>query len=247
MAIALASSGSIYSSALATTLDLGNGSSTWALASATSGNLLVVVCAGALTGTGLSASSLTKIGGTATLGTITQDKEGGNTSGSATYVYVYSAPITGSGTLQLRLADISSSGYMSGACMEFSSADTGASRVAATNGTGGQDTSAPYEAHSGDCVSGAAGVFVGVSGWSNAGGGTQAPDAAFTEVHDNYTLYASAMTIHSGYRVVTSDTTDEWLTTYSTADPIYEVCCVVYKQATGGGGRNPVSMGFDLR
>jgi hypothetical protein len=172
----------------------------------------------------------TQTAGTATLGTIALDKTNGGADGSVYgYAGVWSAIVTGSGTLTMQVGGAVAGSYLLIATEAFNGS-WDAARVEASNGTD-SDTSSPVS--TGDATSAGAGLFVGAMQNSSASASTITQDAAFTLIYENETGTddnGSAI-----YRIVGTGTTDaaEWT---STSLSVGFASLVVYKEAAGGGG-----------
>lgn len=200
--------------------------------SVTAGNLIVVMCtAGSNTsspGGPFVAGDCTKSAGTATVGTVTIDKQLDDTvTGGYQSDGIWSVPVTGSGTCTMQVANFTSGSWATLEIVEYSGADVTSSRVAATNGASGTSSAAA----SGNAASGMAGVFCGVLGVYAGGTVTLTQDGAFSlldEYEDGSTHEVSSYI----ERIVSSDTTDsaDW-TLGSSQD--WCACVAVYKQASG--------------
>lgn len=168
---------------------------------------------------------ISKIAGTATLGTFTLDGEHVYDAGTeGMFTAIYSVPITGSGSCTIQIAGSNSGSYMLLALDEFSGADVTGSRVAGTNEATG--LTSPID--TGNVVSGMGGVFCGCAATYAGTGHTFTPDAAFTTVYEQESVdHATGSAIR---RIVSTDTTDSASWTIS-VNYGWVASLVVYKEA----------------
>lgn len=158
------------------------------------------------------AGDCTKSAGTATIGTVTLDAQldqvdGGG--GRAT-VGIWSAIVTGAGSLTMQVAGGSAGGFPCIAINEFSG-NWDSTRVESTN-TNGTSATNTTPAHSNNATSAGAALFIGGLSLGNSGGSmTITPDAAFTQTYENE-AGGTSQAGSSIYRIVTGGTTDraEW-------------------------------------
>jgi hypothetical protein len=118
-------------------------------------------------------------GSTATIGTVTLDKVATYTNGSQYWhVAIWSAPVTGTGTLTMVFVGVPDGSYGAIGIAEYSGADVTASRVEGTNSATGTST-AP---NSGNVTSAGGAVFVGSLAFGADAAVTIAEDAAFAKI-----------------------------------------------------------------
>lgn len=152
----------------------------------------------------------TKSAGTATLGTITLDRQVqvDTTDADFACVAIWSAIVTGGGSLTMQVAGAVSGSYLLIATHEFtgnwdgSRAEAGNSNSTASNGVS--------PATSGNATSAGAALFIGGLNVNSQAGVTITPDGAFTTIYED-----EAGTDDNGsaiYKIVTSGNTDqaEW-------------------------------------
>lgn len=172
------------------------------------------------------AADCTKSAGTATLGTISLDKTNGGADGVGAFGYtgIWSAIVTGSGTLTMQVGGAVAGSYLLIAAEAFNGNWDG-TRVEATAGTD-QDTTSPVS--TGNATSAGAALFVGAMQNNAAAASTITHDAAFSLIYENETSTddnGSAI-----YRIVSTGTTDsgDWTSTALNAGM---ASLVVYKEA----------------
>lgn len=152
------------------------------------------------------AGMLTKVAGTATIGTVQLDTTIARADGAGSNrVGIWTIPITGSGSLTLRLASGAvGDTFISLVAFEADLIDVSATRI---NGSASANSSTNTAIASGNVATGGAGIIVGVMAPGNPYGTiTLTPDAAFTtaaELEDDSEENGALI-----YRLVTSDTTD---------------------------------------
>lgn len=176
----------------------------------TAGNF---VCIGAsLYSTGartFTAADCVKASGTATIGTVVLGSTADRTGADGHYIAsVFLVPITGSGSLTMRVSGAAGS-YWTVALAEFHS-DVGTS-FAKEAGVAGTATGSANVA-SGNMTSAGAAVFFGIDGFGNCGGSpSNVVDAAFTSIFNNFACTGSNAG-GAAYRIVSTGTTDtiEW-------------------------------------
>jgi len=183
----------------------------------------------------LVAGDLTQTAGTATLGTISLDRLDSDPVGGGTYLHtaIYSAIVTGSGTLTLTQAGMNAGSYG----LVFSEAFNGTwdgSRVEDADGaTSATDNLTSFATPT--VTSAAAAVFVAVLSWNTGGtgAGLAVDDGAWTDIgvsNDGVNYVPGA----ASYRIVATGTTDSagWTGTQDGAS--YNgasASVVVYKEA----------------
>jgi hypothetical protein len=209
----------------------------------TAGNLVVVlVTKWNSTHTAIVVGDVSKTAGTATLGVWQMDRTDYQQSGAGNEMdtAIFSAPVTGTGSLTVAVAGAAGC-YWLIAVNEYAGADVSASRVAGGNGGGDANNGTPT---TGTVASGMGAVFCGVLCTITGGATTHTPGADYTQIYEAEDG-ASFQTGSSEDRIVGVDTTDaaDWLA--PTTVP-WAASLAVYKEATGGGSRNPVAMGFVL-
>lgn len=204
----------------------------------TAGNMIVVVACKDAAGSAFVAGDCTKSAGTATIGTISLDKELridlGGASGDEVAVGIWSCLVTGSGSCTMRVGGASGTYWVLGT-MEFSS-DVGfdASRLEASS-SGSSTTDNVLAASSGNGTSAGKAVFVGVMVSNGSATVTITPDAAFTQVYEeqNGSLHLMGSVIR---QIVAAGTTDaaEWTLTES-GQRGYAAALAVYKEVGAAG------------
>lgn len=193
----------------------------------TAGNLLVIYVAKYSPNAGdvFQIGDISKIAGTATLGTFTLDVEHNlDVLGGGVFAAVYSVPITGSGSCTIQIAAADAGSYLLLALQELSGADTTGSRVAGTN----ENTGNSVAIDSGNVASGTGGIFCGCSVTGATTGHTFTPDGAFTTVYELESI--DHVTGSAIYRIVSSNTTDSASWSISVAYPWVGVLAV-YKES----------------
>jgi hypothetical protein len=171
---------------------------------------------------------LTKLSGTATLGTITLDKSQVQNNGSDNYyALTFSADVTGTGTIVFRCAGDGNGRYWNYAVSDISS-NLGAMTVGNVNAAGGA-TGAP---DSGNVTSTNAAIIMGCVGVSQPSGTvTITQDAAFTLIfeEENASAHMNGSMI---YRIVGASTTDSASWTAPTTIP-WTAVVVEYEENSG--------------
>jgi hypothetical protein len=201
-------------------------------ANVTAGNSVKVMCA-RLDASGAKAfvaSDCTKSAGTATIGTITLDKQANNATTGANAAGVWTVPITGSGSLTVRVGGTAGSYFVMDAG-EYTNADT-------VDGTpaGAISNTATTPAASGTVTSTDDALFIAVAAFDTDNGNTgQTVGNGFTTLKDSTKGDADlpgsiARKIVSG--AATTGGTWAWTTTLGRG---WSVVTVAYK-ASGGGG-----------
>lgn len=207
---------------------------------------LIIVVATKLTdvSTAWSAGDCTKSAGTATIGTISLDRAlTQDVGGEYVSVGIWSALVTGAGSLTMRIA--ASGGSYRGLLIitdEYTGTFDGTRAESGnTNGTGADDQTS---ASSGNATSAGAGLFVGgLLPYVVNNGSTITEDAAWSliskEVDGNTNLAGSAIR-----RIVSSGTTDDasW-TTISTPNYGNAAAVQVYREVAAGNRRRRVLLG----
>lgn len=183
--------------------------------------------------TAYTAGNCTKLSGTATIGTITLDRQhsidfgGGFGFGQ---VGIWSAIVTAGGSLTMQIGGGDGGTYQSIAIHEFTG-NWDATRVEATNSNAtATDNTTP--AHSGDATSAGAALFIGGLSLGSASLQTLTPDAAFTQIYENE-AGATSQVGSAIYRIVSTGTTDraEW-TVPTTANEGWLAAVAVYREVT---------------
>lgn len=175
-----------------------------------------------------------KQAGTATLGTITMDVEREYNYAGANYIAtaIYSAPITGTGSLTIRCV-LGSNQYGLIAVAERSGLDVSGSRVEDTAEAEGANSGVAAP-NSGDATSAAGALFVGALADVSTGGNDHVEDGAFTLIYEqNSTDHMVGSFID---RIVVAGTTDAASWTEPVNDNPWAAVVVVYKAATAAGG-----------
>jgi hypothetical protein len=171
------------------------------------------------------AGDLAKQAGTATIGTIALDVQ--EYVGSDYSVAIWSIPVTGTGSLTLRLSCAAgSTPYVS--TIEVSGADVSGSRLYGTNQNRDQ---AVGTLNSGTVATTGGGIFVGAG--NMAGGTSYVIKSGWTSIE--------SVQVGIGYRIVSGATTDS----ASWTEPTGNInCCIVaaYKDGAGGGSIVPQAM-----
>lgn len=193
----------------------------------TNGNLLVIYAMKYSTSDTdvFQIGDISKIAGTATLGTFTLDVEHNYDAGAdGMFSAIYSVPITGTGSCTIQIAGASSGSYLLLVLQELSGADVSGTRVVGTN----EATGANSPIDSGSVASGAGGIFCGAGATYSIAGHTFTPDGAFTELYEQETIdHATGSAI---YRIVSSNTTDSASWTIGT-NYNWVSTLVVYKES----------------
>lgn len=184
------------------------------------------------------ASDCTKSAGTATLGTISLDKTYSYATGVPTnnwqVVGVFSAVVTGAGSLTMQLTDGASRYWLIGVA-EFSGS-WDASRVEDATGQGGTATDGTTAATTSNITTAGAGLMVGgISVTENNNHpGSITEDAAWSLVYEDEN--GSADNCGSMiYRIVSSGTTDAASWTLDSDQLGYAAAAVAYKEAASSG------------
>jgi hypothetical protein len=191
------------------------------------------------TNTPFVAGDCTKIAGTATIGTITLDKQANANSSHPCQAGVWSVPVTGAGSLTMQVSGPASS-YFNLTVGSYSGLDTSASRVEATNS--GTAVVATTPANTGSATSASDALFVAVLASDQDDNAGFTVGNSFTELYEQPDGTAH-QTGESDRRIVTGGTTTQGTWTLATANGHgYAAVLVVYKKAPGGpaGGGNSV-------
>ena len=172
--------------------------------------------------------------GTSTLGTWALDIQLSDGVGSPIAVGVFSAIVTGSGSLTCTVSNAPSGSYFVLGAIE-ASGSWDASRLEDSSSANGESAAST----SGDCTSAGAALFVGVMGHYSTG--TQTEDGAYTLVYEEEN--EAHMTGSIIYQNVGTGTTDaaQW----SQADAQWCACQAVFKEGAAGGVSIPL-MGANL-
>ncbi len=184
----------------------------------------------------LSASDLTKTAGTATIGTITLDRQAGGDVGGSIHLRtaVFSVPITGNGTLTLTLAGLTSGSYGGIGTEEFAASGGWNDTPEATNGqftaTGSLTT---Y--NSGNATSAGGALFFGALCWNTGAAAglalSNAPPWVSVGIESDASSHEPGAV---GYRIATTGVTDAATWTGSMTGDAFAgaaACVVVYKEA----------------
>lgn len=204
------------------------------LGSVTAGQLVVVVgMRFSTTADTPVAGDVTQSAGTATIGTVSLDRtNGGETAGSVyAEVGIWSAIVTGSGSLTMQFAGAPASSYLLIGAEAFNGS-WDSSRVEAVNGQL-LTTDSTSSSTTGDATSAGAALFVAGLQMNTNSATTITPDGAFTTIYENETGTddnGSAI-----YRIVSTGTTDAGDWTHGTDHTGTAASVVVYKEAAGGG------------
>lgn len=199
----------------------------------TAGNLIVIKAGkyNSTTDVTFTSANCTKSAGTATLGTISLDVQVGlaSTPASAEYIHVgiWSAIVTGSGSLTMNVASSSSSFWMI-AVNEFEG-NWDAARLEDTS-TDGTATNAVTAASTGAATSAGAALFTAIVGPNQPDNSTITPDASYSAEYEqeNGNLYMCGSAL---FRIVTSGTTDSCDWTIPSNNNGYVAALAVYKEA----------------
>jgi len=187
----------------------------------TSGNLLTLEIT-SFSAVAITAGQLTKVAGTATIGTIALDDE--QTDGTATAVAIFSIPVTGTGSCTLRFTG-SAGGYYWGNTSEWEG-------LQSTKETSNSATGSSATADSGNVTSAAGAVFVGVAGTNQTNADTYTADGAYTVLNEEEGG-ATHQTGQSAYKTVGTGNTDSFTSTLG-GSHVWCCCAVVYAAAAGG-------------
>jgi hypothetical protein len=208
-----------------TIFDAGNG--TYALPNSVAVGDLVIVGAAGNTSTDWVAGDLTKTAGTATLGTISLDFATNDANDCR--IAVWSAIVTGAGTLTLQVASGGNYGVMG---VEVYTGTWDSSRKETSASANFTTSTTPS---SGNASSAGGGLFFGVLSVSNGVTVTLTEDAAFASIRESND--GSAHVVGEIIdRIVSTGTTDSADWTISVAPTRSIAAVVVYKEAGGGGG-----------
>ena len=195
----------------------------------TAGSLIVVVVSNYAYASAFTASSCAKSAGTATIGTVALDRTSHITGGTPEQCAVWSAIVTGSGSLTMQVTG-SAGNYWGIGIAEFSGS-WDASRTEGVNGaTWGAGTGGTSR-DTGNVTSAGGAVFVAGVAWDHGSTQTVTPDAAFTQIYEQED--AAAYTGHNSIsRIVSSGTTDSgtWAFT-STPGGNSAAALAVYKES----------------
>ncbi len=178
------------------------------------------------------AGDVTKSAGTATIGTVSLDRTNGGDDGTATayaYAGIWSAIVTGSGTLTMQVGGAAAGSYILIAAEAFNGS-WDASRVEAVNGSL-VTTNSTSSTSTGNVTSAGAAVMAAAIQLNTNAATTITPDAAFTTVYENETGTddnGSAI-----YRIVGSGTTDAGDWTHGTNHNGTASAIVAYKEVAG--------------
>jgi hypothetical protein len=129
------------------------------------------------------AGDCTKSAGTATIGTVALDHSSNITTGGTNHaaVGIWSAIVTGAGSLTMQTAGAAAGSFLLIATAEFSGS-WDASRLEAGVSNAGTGADSDAAGTSGDATSAGAALFIGGLSLETNSGGTITPDAAFTAI-----------------------------------------------------------------
>lgn len=174
------------------------------------------------------AGDCTKSAGTATIGTVQLERSAGVSSGGAQAYGVWTALVTGSGTLTMQVSH-NATAYGSLAVAEYSGTWDG-TRTEATNGTANGSGS---PADSGNATSAGEAVFIGSLVTTEGSASAITQDAAFSLLYEDED--GSNRVQHSFIeRIVASGTTDS--ASWATTGAFFSAGVAVLKEGAGGGG-----------
>jgi hypothetical protein len=144
------------------------------------------------------AGDVAKLSGTATIGTVVRDAVETRATDDV-HAHVFSIPVTGAGTLTLRVSGFEGSSYIRCVFTEWSALEAALGSGTGTAATGAPSTSS-YAASE-------PGVFIGtVSTFYLSGSQTHTPGADYTQIAENED--STHMTGAEEYRIVSGATTD---------------------------------------
>lgn len=207
----------------------------------TVGNVIVVTAAAFVapgnTPSVFATGDLTKTGGTATFTDLTLDVQHARTSTNEERAVIFSAVVTGSGSLELTLA-AQTGDYSNAVAYEVTGLDTTAARVADTTTADGAGSGGSLLMSAGLLSSSGKGFMVGMFGCYTSGTSTWSHDGAFTAPSGGEEGNAAYNASASIYRLLTAATTDAPEATDSDVQtPGWTAVGAVYKAAvTGSGG-----------
>jgi hypothetical protein len=205
----------------------------------TSGDLLTVCVTrytGNHAGDPLVVGDLTKIAGTATIGTVVLvTQENANDTNNIFYAAVFSVPATGTGSLTLQVDSADPSNYYEMFLAEWPSTVSATSEASSTN----LGTSATID--SGNAASAAGAVFVGCGTSLQDTNTAITQDGAWTllDEEENGTLHQTG---NAAYRSVSTGTTDSGTWTIN-ASFGWAAAIAVFADSAGGGGPTPPAIG----
>lgn len=199
----------------------------------TAGNLVVIKAAkyNSTTSVTFTSGNCTQSAGTATLGAISLDVQTGlaSTPASNDYIHVgiWSAIVTGSGSLTMNVASSSSSFWVV-SVNEFEG-NWDASRLEDTS-TGGTATDGVTAASTGTATSAGAALFTAMLGPNQSSNSTITPDASYVQEYEQEdgATYMCGSALH---RIVSSGTTDSCDWTITAGNSGYVTALAVYKEA----------------
>lgn len=209
--------------------------------SLTSGQLLLVWLFrwNSTTSTAPVAGDLTKASGTATLGTITMDKQVTMDNGGSMYdqAALFSAVVTGSGTAVMQISNGNSGAYQCIAVEAFnpdSGKTWGSSRVDGTPASNTDPGETWTSFSTGNVTTTGAGIIAACIQVDSGDDGTITEDGAFSLVYESQTG-STDDTGSAIHRIVSTGTTDsgDWTLSFSVK---YGLCgvAVAYKQEASG-------------
>lgn len=197
----------------------------------TSGNLITVGCSRFNGGanTAFVAGDCTKSAGTATVGTITLDKQANVNTTNPNQAGVWSVPVTGTGTCTMRVAGAAASYYALG-IGEYSGTDVGASRVESSNSNTATTNTTPATTGNGTSA-GEALFFAALSVDDGSGNSLNTAGNSFTNIHSETNGTAHQCGAIARRIVVTGTTTQGSWTEETTLLNGWACVVVVYKVA----------------
>lgn len=164
------------------------------------------------------AGDCTKSSGTATIGTVSLDRQDGADMGGGAYAYsgIWSTIVSGTGTLRMSVGGAAAGSYLVIGVEAFNGSwDASRADGTATGSTNTGDSITSMS--SGNITTTGAGLIVGCLAINNGAATTLTPDAAFTTAHEQEDGTTHA--IGSGiYRIVSSGTTDAADWTFTALD-----------------------------
>lgn len=203
------------------------------------GNLIVVLCFKDIGGSAFVAGDCTKSAGTATVGTITLDKElrfdlGGGSDQVA--VGAWSCLVTGAGSCTMQVSSAAGTYFGLGTGEYNATLGWDASRLEATN-TGSSATDNWTAGDTGNGTSAGGALFMGVLASNGSSSKVLTPDASFTQIfeQEDASLHIVGSTQR---RIVSSGTTDaaNWTLEAGSGWRGYAAALAVYKEVAPAAG-----------
>lgn len=203
------------------------------------GSLIIVVCEKFANSQDVFvAGDCTKSAGTATLDTITLDKEVSVQADTSQWVHtgIWSALVTGAGSCTMQVAGAVTGSYLHIATGEFTGSFDG-SRLETSN-SNSTTSDSTTSAGTGNGTSAGAAMFVAGVAINTGSNIAVTEDAAFSLIAEEQD--GTAHVVGSAiYRIVTSGTTDEGSWTIGSANTGWCAALAVYKEAAGGATFTP--------